>query len=630
MIRFVKLCAASVLALSLCTGLAEADKPVKKRKPTFLEQVFGGSSGYRSERRKNRGFFDRRQDNAEFSKQARQARKSRPLVADNDPEGVSGLGMGNLRYVAPKFSALSGVKLAEARPSDAAAAAIYDQLSGSGTALQVLPATRDAVIAEYVRRDFRPVWLENGDLSPRGKDVLKLLSTAAEDGLEPASYLPTGLTGFGSSLPLQDAAAMARLDIDLFAAAARYARDASGGEFDPRKLSLYHDVTPAPVPAEQSVKVLAWSPYAAAYLKGLHPENPAYAKMKAALAELRASKSAEEAIKIPDGEIVKAGDSDPRIPAVREELLARGYAEAALAPDADPLLLDPELSSQLRQFQKASRIKVSGVLGPQTVAALNTDVSARKEAKLIDNMERLRWMPRQLGARHVFVNQAAFEAHVVENGRDVWSTRVIVGKPVTQTAVFNDEMELVVFNPSWGVPPSIIANEYLPKLRRDPGYLDRIGFKVVNQNGKVVPSRSIRWSSYGSKVPFGVHQPPGEKNALGEIKFLFPNTHDIYMHDTPSRELFDSSVRAFSHGCVRVQNPREFAAVILGWDAKQVDDNIASPASETVRLKQKIPVYLTYFTAWPDESGKMRYFDDIYGRDKALEDARSSIAVAQR
>jgi murein L,D-transpeptidase YcbB/YkuD len=327
---------------------------------------------------------------------------------------------------------------------------------------------------------------------------------------------------------------------------------------------------------------------------------------------------------------VRAGGSDPRIPAVRQKLIERGYADAALAPGADPLLFDKELSAQLRLFQKASRIKVTGVLGPQTVASLNADLTEQEEAKLINNLERLRWMPRNLGTRHIFVNQPAYAAEVIENGRSVWSTRVIVGKPNTQTNVFHDEMELVVFNPSWGVPPSIIAKEYLPKLRRDPGYLDRLGFKVVNQKGKVVPSRSIRWSSYGSKVPYGIQQPPGAKNALGEVKFLFPNTHNIYMHDTPSRELFDEDGRAFSHGCVRVQNPREFAAVILGWDAAEVDRNIATPKSETIRLKEKIPVHLTYFTAWPDETGKIKYFEDIYGRDKAMEDARSTVTVAQR
>lgn len=628
--RFVKLCAASILSLTvLATGMAEADRPAKKRKPTFFEQIFGAD---RDRRKTDRRVFGRRDRDDVRSIRVSQPTKKRkrPVVADSDPEGDPGLGMGNLRYAAPRLAALSGVKLAEPRPFEPSAGAIHDQLAESGPALQVLPATRDAVVETYRTRNFRPVWLENGGLSDRGRAVLALLSDAAAEGLDPAAYLPTGLSGFDQALPVHDQAAMARLDIDLFGASLRYARDASGGRFEPRKLSRYHDVDPAAVVADAAAKVVAWTPYPVDYLKGLHPSHPAYGAMKSALAELRAKERAGAESLIPDGGLVKAGGSDPRIPSVREKLIARGYADAALEPGADPLLFDKELSVQLRLFQKASRIKVTGVLGPQTLAALNADLTEREEAKLVTNMERLRWLPRDLGSRHIFVNQPAYVASVMEDGRSVWSTRVIVGKPTTQTNVFHDEMELVVFNPSWGVPPSIIAKEYLPKLRRDPGYLDRLGFKVVNQKGKVVPSRSVRWASYGSKVPYGIQQPPGAKNALGEVKFMFPNIHNIYMHDTPSRELFDDDKRAFSHGCVRVQNPREFAAVILGWDAAEVDQHIATPKSETVRLKEKIPVHLTYFTAWPDEDGKMRYFEDIYGRDKAMEDARSTVAVAQR
>lgn len=633
--RFVRLCAASVLTLTLCgVGLAEADAPAKKRKPSFLEQIFGGSSAYRSDRYNSHRSFGRR-DGREaggirvIAQPSRKTRKSN-AVADADPEGDPGLGLGNLRYAAPRLVALSGLGLEEPRPAEPAAAAIHDQLAGSGPALRVLPATREAVIDTYRGRNFRPVWLDGGTLSARGQAVLALLSAAADEGLEPEAYLPTGLSGFDAPLPVDDQAAMARLDIDLFAAAVRYARDASGGVFDPAKLSRYHDVSPAFAAADQAARVLAWSPYAADYLKSLHPSHPAYAAMKETLAELRASATAGPSGLIPDGAVVKTSGSDPRIPAVRQKLIDRGYADAAAAPGADPLVLDKDLSEQLRLFQKASRIKVTGALGPQTLGALNTDLTARDVARLINNMERIRWLPRQLGARHIFVNPPAYTAEVVENGRQVWSTRVIVGKPTTQTVLFHDEMELVVFNPSWGVPQSIIAKEYLPKLRRDPGYLDRLGFKVVTQQGKVIPSRSVKWSSYGSKVPFGIQQPPGPKNALGEVKFMFPNTHNIYMHDTPSRELFGEDARAFSHGCVRVQNPREFAAVLLGWDSETVAASIETPKSKTVRLKEKIPVHITYFTAWPDETGKIRFFEDIYGRDKAMEDARSSVAVAQR
>lgn len=628
--RLMKLCVVAFLALAVCaTGMAEADRPAKKRKVTIFDQVFGVPG----ERRKvNWRVFSNpeRGDVGPIRVGNRAAKRERAAVADADPEGDPGLGMGNLRYAAPRLVGLNGLKLTEPRPFEPAAAAVYDQLAGPGPGLQVLPETREAVAETYRNRGFRPVWLDKGALSARGQALLALLSEAGGEGLDPGAYLPVGLTGFSQPLPVHDQAAMARLDIDLFAAALRYARDASGGRFDPRKLSRYHDVDPGPVAASKAAKVIAWTPYPVEYLRGLHPTHPAYGAMKTALAELRVRDNADARSLIPDGGLVKAGASDPRIPAVRQRLIERGFAGAALEPGADPLLLDTELSSELRLFQKASRIKVTGVLGPQTVAALNADLSLREEAKLINNMERMRWLPRELGARHIFVNQAAFIAGVIENGRAVWSTRVIVGKPNTQTSLFHDEMELVVFNPSWGVPPSIIAKEYLPKLRRDPGYLDRMGFKVVNQKGKVVPSRSVSWASYGSKVPFGIHQPPGAKNALGEVKFLFPNSHNIYMHDTPSRELFEESARAFSHGCVRVQNPREFAAVILGWHVAEVAEHIKTPRSETVRLKEKLPVHLTYFTAWPDDDGNMRYFDDIYGRDRAMEDARSTVTVAQR
>jgi len=630
---FVRSSILATMAALMLGGSAWADAPAKKRKPTFLEQLFG-NPGTKSTK-KHRTMFGGLKDEDSFGNieiiddTPKTSKRSKVVIVDADPGGDPGFGMGNLTYVPPKLVALSGITLASAAPADAAAAAIYGQLSTEGPSLRVLLAARDALLAQYAAQSYRPIWLKDGKLSERGKDVLKLLASAGEEGLQAQGYLPTGLSSFDSPLPEYDAAAMARLDIDLSAAALRYAHDASGGQFEPERLSRYHDVSPPWVAPDQALKVIAFSPFAADYLKGLNPSHPAYAAMKKALAEIRAKQAEPQPEKIADGDIVKKGDSDPRIPAVRTRLAELGFTSEP-ADDAEPELLDAELSVQLRLFQKQAGVKISGALGPQTVAALNTAGDGGSADKLLDNMERIRWLPRDLGNRYVFVNQAAFEAMVMKDGKPEWTTRVIVGKPDTQTAVFNDEMEMVVFNPSWGVPPSIIANEYLPKLRRDPGYLDKMGFKVVNQQGKVVSSRSVSWGSYGSKVPYGIQQPPGEKNALGELKFLFPNSHDIYMHDTPSRELFEKDVRAFSHGCVRVQNPREFASVLLGMTPEDVAAKVESKGSETVRLKEKLPVHITYFTAWPDEAGNIVYFNDIYGRDRTLETARMATLVAQR
>jgi murein L,D-transpeptidase YcbB/YkuD len=346
------------------------------------------------------------------------------------------------------------------------------------------------------------------------------------------------------------------------------------------------------------------------------PKLPAYTEMKAELAKLRASKTSPIYEKIAVGKSVKAGNSDPRIPLVRDRMLALGFLnskEAAVEP-ALSNQLDADLSSALKKFQNSVKLRQTGMLDMATVKTLNHETSQKDVQRLVYNMERLRWLPKSLGKRFVFVNQPAFEVRVMDQGKEVWRSNVIVGKPMSQTAAFDDELETVVFNPSWGVPQSIIVNEYLGKLRRDPSYLDRLGFKVTDPGGR---------------PPFGVQQPPGKGNALGELKFLFPNKHDIYMHDTPTKNLFAETTRAFSHGCIRVQNPREFATVLLGWDRARVDQETDSHVSQSVALPQKIPVHITYFTAWPDSSGKMNYFNDIYGRDEAMEKALTALATAR-
>lgn len=619
----------AVLALALVVPTADAAERTKQRKG-FFATLFGSNDfSDRKKQKKKRNFlFDNNDDDVEIITGSRSG--SRGQVEDADPEPSPGIGMGNLSYVPDKLVLLGGAKFSDVRPADPAAAAIMDVLGSADTGIRILPEARDAILAHYRATGFKPIWFQGTAVQPRALSVLKLLSEADAEGLDAASYLPPELSSFEAPLSVSDPTAAARLDIGLTAMAVKYARHASGGQFDPRRLSAYNDVVPPWTPASQALKVLAWSPFPAEYLTSLHPTSSAYQAFKAALAESRKKDGVAPSDPIPDGPIIRVGRSDDRLPEIRSRLEEKVFApEQDYIPD-DPFVLDSELSGRLKAFQAAVGAKVSGVVGPQTIAALNGEMAVNRTATLLDNMERLRWLPRNLGSRHVFVNQAAFSVRVMENGHEAWRSKVIVGKPNTQTAVFNDEMETIVFNPSWGVPQSIIANEYLPKLRRDPGYLDRIGFKVVNQKGKVVSSRSVNWRAYGKKIPFGVHQPPGEDNALGELKFLFPNSHDIYMHDTPNRNLFDHDMRAFSHGCVRVQNPRAFAAVLLGWDSAKVDEYTETHGTEHVRLPSKIPVYLTYFTAWPGDDGQIEYFADFYGRDRAMETARSSVTVAQR
>lgn len=637
--RLLTSAAALMMAAALVTVGAGAESSwQKKRKKGFFEDLFGVAEPRGSEPARKREIRIIRGDNNDpfRSKKARRSAQPPVDVANDDPEPAPGQGMGNIPYVPPPVVALAVPGL-EKGPVvyGLQQSAVRRVLSDDATGIKVSKESRDAIVAHYRGNDFKPVWLDGaGRPSERALKVLDVLASAAEEGLDPVSYLPPVLTsysGIGAQLPA-DRATMATFDVGLTAMALKYASHASGGQFEPNRLSLYHDLAPQTADPAAALKVFAWSPFPADYLRSLQPSHPAYAAFKKALADLRREAEEEPATPIAEGNRIKRGQSDGRIPAVRARLVALGFLTGAegLEKPETRTMLDPALSQALKEFQRASGIKATGNLDGATVAAFNQRDGAKSADRIAFNMDRLRWLPRNLGSRHVFVNQAAFEVRVYDGGDLAWQSKVIVGKPNTQTAAFQDQIETVVFNPSWGVPPSIVANEYMPKLRRDPSYLDRKGFKVVDRNGRVVRSSSVNWNAYGKAPPFSIQQPPGSDNALGELKFLFPNSHHIYMHDTPTRNLFGEQSRAFSHGCVRVENPREFAAILLGWDGKRVDRTTDSRKSQTVRLKSPVPVYLTYFTAWPDEDGKIRFFNDIYGRDSAMDRAVSATTIAQR
>jgi len=555
-------------------------------------------------------------------------------------------------YKPPALVPLTGPKLAMPQglaPDDVAALAIWRRLKEGSTGMQVTATQRDAVVAFYAERNFRPLWSGSEASTQAGERLEALFADAAAEGLDPRDYRVAPAGG--------DPDSAARHDIQLTAMALRYAQHASGGRIVPNRLSGYQDRKTPTVDAGRALQRLA-SGEPDRYLASLHPKHPAYAAMREELKKELAA-APEVLPDIADGPKIRIGSDDERVPLVRAKLAAlvregaldvAGDASLAEGAEVDPAAGEVEISGVLavdtapdrkdtvftaadaaamRAFQRSAGLADDGIAGAATVAKLNETGGDRRE-QLVANMERLRWLPRDLGGKYVFVNQAAFEARVVENGQEIWRTAVIVGKPNTQTFEFSDVMETVEFNPYWGVPPSILNNEMLPKSQRDPSWLDRNGYEVVDSRGRVVSSSSVNWSAYGKNPPFGVRQPPGPENALGEVKFLFPNTHHIYMHDTPAKSLFAKDMRAFSHGCVRVENPRRFAEVILGWDSEKVAAAIASDRNQGVKVKTPTQVHLTYFTAWPDESGRIRYFADVYGRDRLVAEAMGKTELALR
>jgi L,D-transpeptidase YcbB len=552
-----------------------------------------------------------------------------------DPEPLPTLGLGNLDYVPPMDVALLDPRASKTLAATAQAEAVRALLLNKQSRLRTSEKQREAIASHYVATGFKPLWIENGHLNGRAQTLLAQLTRADEEGLLPEFYLPAPLSSYS---PANDAASFsdtdaALLELGLTSAALTYARHVSSGQFEPGRLSLYHDVQPDVLNPAMVMRVLAYSPFPAEYLKSLAPKHAEYASLRGQLKVLmdELAASSYTPFEVREGRI-KAGQRDDRIPELRQRLLVAGLLQPgdALVPELDRDILDKPLSSALKSFQKANAIKATGSLDKATAKVLGADPRVEQRNKIVVNMERIRWLPKDLGRRHILANQAGFEVVVRDSGKDIWHSKIIVGKPMTQTTVFSDTMETVVFNPSWGVPQSIIVNEYLPKLRRDPSYLDRQGFKVIDTDGSEVSSSSVDWWSYDNKAPLGVQQPPGGDNALGEIKFLFPNGHDIYMHDTPTRQLFDKSVRTFSHGCVRVQNPRDYASILLGWDRGKVDSFVESGETQSVPLPLPYKVHLSYFTAWPDADGKISYFTDVYGRDEKILGAISSLRTRQK
>jgi murein L,D-transpeptidase YcbB/YkuD len=453
---------------------------------------------------------------------------------------------------------------------------------------------RESIAAFYAKQANKMVWLDNGSWTAAAKGIVAALERAGEEGLDPSDYRTPDI----NVLPKDGREeALADADIRLSVTAVNYARDARGARIDPTKLGKY--VTPSldlPQPAEVLDALMAAADAGAA-LAAYNPRQVGYLALKAKLAELRVSRPTVPQVKVPAGRTLKVGMRDPRVPLVRIRF--------GLGPDSDETY-DERVAAAIADFQKENGLPVNGTLNPRTIAALASSHSAENEGDIVANMERWRWLPANLGSEYIMVNVPEFTLRYVRGGGLVHKARVITGKSESPTPIFSDQMEHLIVNPSWFVPPSILKNEFLPRMAQDPFYAARLGYEVVQRGNSI----SIR-------------QPPGERNALGHIKFMFPNQHAVYLHDTPQRNLFAAERRTFSHGCVRLDQPFRFAEMILnrdssdGWTEQKLRAMIGR-GERTVRLKTVIPIHITYFTTFVDESGRLVSRDDVYGYNRRI------------
>jgi murein L,D-transpeptidase YcbB/YkuD len=470
----------------------------------------------------------------------------------------------------------------------------------------------------YGERAFAPVWFNENGLTEDAHLAIAAMAAANDHALNPNNYDPLGFIKRSETAQTEDE--WAQFDLDLSVQFLRYATHLSSGRVQPNKVNKALNLFPdRPDPkalfenAEQAVDF-------GAFLESLAPQTDNYARLKRRLAQYREKAAAGGFTQVPDGEVLKPGMSDPRLTVLRTRLTEEDIPGAA---DHTGDIYDGALVEAVKLFQEYHGLEIDGVIGKATIAQLNIPIQDRL-IQMELNMERRRWMPDDPGQFYVFVNLADQNLKVVRDGKTIHTARVVVGKPYHATPVFSDRLEYVEINPYWNVPYSIATKEYLPKLKQNPTALSGKSIRVFQEGNEIAPTQ-VAWNSYsGGNFPFRLRQDPGADNALGRIKFMFPNRFNIYIHDTPSKSLFARAERAFSHGCIRVSDPFTLADVLL------VDSNTTPGHWEAIRdggertvvkPKVEIDVHLTYLTAWMNKDGSTHFRKDIYNRDKVLLEA---------
>jgi len=487
---------------------------------------------------------------------------------------------------------------------------------------------REALRAYYEGANGDLLWLN----SSRSGQFLARLADAEADGLSSADYPGAQLARLLDVAPSTDERSLGIIELFFSAALLEYVSDLSVGRFLPGKVdpNFFIQVRSIDtVGALQALQALEERQDVNAYLDEWAPPDPEYGALRTALAQYRDMEARGGWGMVPLGDVLKPGMSDARIPALRARLAVTDAAGPAMG---DAEAYDDALVAAVERFQQRHGLEPDGAVGPATLVALNVPVGERIRSIELA-MERWRWMPRELGARYVMVNIAGFDLKRVEGGAVAERMPVVVGKPYSRTPVFSDAIRYLEFNPYWTVPTGIAIKEELPKLVSNPSGLASQGFEAV-AGGQSYDLRAIDWSRYGAgNFPFQLRQKPGANNALGRVKFMFPNSHDVYLHDTPSRSLFGRAERAFSHGCIRVSRPLELADAVLrdsgvaGWDGTRIDAVVGSDKNTVVTLSNPLPIHITYLTAWV-EDGVVNFRKDIYEHDTKLVAALDGKSIA--
>ena len=485
-----------------------------------------------------------------------------------------------------------------------------------------LQARLSAIQEFYSENQYKPIWVKDGKPSTKARELVETLNRAQEDGLHPEDYDALALfqkLGAGNDSTLAD------LEIHLSTTLVSFAQHMNAGRVNPRAVNREIVIYPEAISSGKILQRASKTKNIKAFLRLLAPHTPRYERLRVALSKYRRIAKQGGWVEIPAGEVLKPDMEDERVPLLEKRLVVSGDLPQSAVGGGN--LYDTLLVDAVMRFQARHGLAVDGVIGSNTLKELNVPIEARI-ASMEYNLERRRWMQNDYGPHYIFANLADQVVKLVKNEKTVHAALIQVGQPYHRTPVFTDEMEYLEINPYWNVPKSIAVNELLPKLQNNPNHYTSQGFQVL-RGGSVISASSVPWHSYSkANFPVRLRQGPGKKNALGRIKFMFPNKFNVYLHDTPSKQNFAKASRFFSHGCLRLQDPLKMAEHILGdqgWSRGKIDGVVSSGKRTVVKLEKKIPVHIAYLTSWVNKDGSVHFRRDVYGRDKILANALAKV-----
>lgn len=483
----------------------------------------------------------------------------------------------------------------------------------------------------YERRMYKLAWVDPSGTRPHVNSLLNVIRQVGQEGLRPSDYHLESIEGIIASLQLHKNAVEIHpgrlIDLELLLTDAFLIMGSHmlSGRVDPKTIDSQWHVRRNDGDLVLTLEQALASNRIQEALESLLPAHSGYERLRSGLKHYRRLAAEGDWPLVPGGPKLQKGDRNDRVAILRQRLFAEGFpADQAVS---DKARFDEGLEDALRKFQIQNGLEPDGVLGTQSQGVLNISPEARVR-QIVANMERWRWLNQDLGSRYVLVNIAGFYLDVIDNGRNRLHMRVVTGKTYRRTPVFSDKIRYMVMNPYWHVPPSIALKDLVPKIKKDPAFLSKQKFKVFEGWGadtkEIDPDRFDWQNTAGSIRTLRFRQDPGPLNALGRIKFMFPNPHNVYLHDTPSKELFAKSRRDFSSGCIRIEKPVELAEYLLSndpnWPAEKIRAAITGSelTEQTVKLPEPINVHILYWTVWEEENGQLHFADDIYNRDTAI------------